>query len=287
MIARVERIVQDTVCVYNEEDKLLLQVVGVIRYQTPFSIVVERDGKLIFYGYKGDFCNETILKRKKLSKAVLKEFSGFDSQQKARFQTEQNMKYTLRMVKNSPEIVELRREVERQVGRKMVTPTDFEFLADRILLDSQQYISMSTLKRLWGYVDGANKTRPITLNILSRYLGYPDFFAFVARLDATAAVQSNPILAETLNVSDLVVGDKVEIGWQPNRHCVLCYLGDDKFEVVDAQNSKLQVGNTFECRSFMLGQPLYLSRLVQGDREPVSFVVGKRDGLSLVNRLTK
>ena len=43
--------------------------------------------------------------------------------------------------------------------------------------------------------------------------------------------------------------------------------------------SKLKVGNTFSCGIFIIGEPLYLNDLVQGDNAPVAFVVGNKDGL--------
>ena len=41
----------------------------------------------------------------------------------------------------------------------------------------------------------------------------------------------------------------------------------------------MKVGNTFYASLFILGEPLYLSELVQGNNSPVDFVVGNRDGL--------
>ena len=42
---------------------------------------------------------------------------------------------------------------------------------------------------------------------------------------------------------------------------------------------KMKVGDTFSTSLFILGEPLYLSDLVQGNNPPVDFVVGNRDGL--------
>ena len=67
--------------------------------------------------------------------------------------------------------------------------------------------------------------------------------------------------------------------WMPDRRCTFRYLGDQQFEVEEAENSKLKVGNTFYCSLFILGEPLYLNDLVQGNEPPVAFVVGNKDGL--------
>ena len=46
----------------------------------------------------------------------------------------------------------LKNEVETLVGRKIVSPRDFDFLSRQIEGNTQETVSVSTLKRLWGYV---------------------------------------------------------------------------------------------------------------------------------------
>lgn len=83
----------------------------------------------------------------------------------------------------------------------------------------------------------------------------------------------------SVKTDDLKVGDHISVSWKPNRHCTFRYLGDYRFIVEQSENSKLKVGNTFRCALFILGEPLYLNDLVQGDNPPVAFVVGNKDGL--------
>ena len=90
---------------------------------------------------------------------------------------------------------------------------------------------------------------------------------------------SDEVLSPHIDAKDLIVDDKVKVSWRPDRRCTFRYLGDLQFEVEAAENSKLKVGNTFYCSLFILGEPLYISRLVQGKNPPVDFVVGNKDGL--------
>ena len=90
---------------------------------------------------------------------------------------------------------------------------------------------------------------------------------------------SDQVKSLHIKTDDLTVGDLVAVSWKPNRRCTFRYLGEEQFIVEEAENSKLKVGNTFYCSLFILGEPLYLSRLVQGKNPPVDFVVGNRDGL--------
>lgn len=186
--------------------------------------------------------------------------------------------------KNSSEVFELRKELERSLGKKLKTPADFEFCVGAIWERLHQNISPTTLKRMWGYIEGADTTRLSTLNLLSHYLGYSDWDGFRRHLEENSESQSNEMINPTLLSSSLHNGERVEIQWQPNRRCVLEYLGENSFVVIESEHSKLQKGNTFECLSFYLHHPLYIDNLVQGDNAPVSFVVGKRDGLTVVKQ---
>ena len=51
------------------------------------------------------------------------------------------------------------------------------------------------------------------------------------------------------------------------------------YEVLDSQNSKLQVGDTFHCSIFIEGEPLFLDKLSHGTYQNIAYVAGKKDGV--------
>ncbi len=181
------------------------------------------------------------------------------------------------MKKTSPEIHELKKQLEGQLKRKMKTPNDFIFLSGVIWDRTHETISSTTLKRLWGYIDGADETRSSTLDILSKSLGYQDWDDFLTHMDKSSG--SNPVISFHIGIDGLKTGDRVYVSWKPDRRCTFRYLGDAKFVVEQAENSKLKAGDTFSTTLFILHEPLYLNNLVQGNNPPVPFVVGNRDGL--------
>lgn len=180
-----------------------------------------------------------------------------------------------------PEIYELRLRIETSIKRKIQTPADFDFLRGIIWERTHEQISTSTLKRLWGYVDGIDNARNSTLNVLSKALGYESWDAFILKLKSENMDNSDLVMSESVSSGDLMVGDMLLIAWQPNRVCRLKYLGEDKFEVMKSQNSKLKVGDTFRCGLFILGEPVYINDLRQnnGTGEPKLFVIGNKSGL--------
>ena len=189
------------------------------------------------------------------------------------------------MNKNAPEILALRMDIEKQLQRRIKTPYDFEFLTGVVWERLHEHISPTTLKRLWGYIDGADTTRRSTLCLLSRFLGYEDWEAYMAALTNRTDVESEVFAGEGLSINDLRAGDKIEVTWLPNRRCVFQYEGDAHFLVTEAENAKLQVGDRFETACFILGKPLYIDRLVRGDEPPTAYVAGAKNGLLKVERM--
>lgn len=185
--------------------------------------------------------------------------------------------------KTSPEINELKKRIEDDLNRKMLTPNDFFFLSNAIQERTRQTISPATLKRLWGYVEGTDQTRNSTLDILSKFLGFDSWNDFVKVISRDSG--SNPLDSVYINTVSLNVGDRIFVSWKPNRRCTFQYLGNLKFIVESAENSKLKVGNTFTCSLFILNEPLYLTDLLQENNSPVAFVVGTKGGLCELKKL--
>ena len=85
-------------------------------------------------------------------------------------------------------------QVEEKVGRKMKTPRDFDFLAEQIFETMHKSISVSTLKRVWGYVPANGITRESTLDLLAQFAGYASFSQFCQQtIETPAPEESLPI----------------------------------------------------------------------------------------------
>lgn len=187
------------------------------------------------------------------------------------------------MNKNRPEIKELRNAIEVSVERPIRTPVDFDWLSGVIFAKLHQNISPTTLKRLWGYIDGADNTRDSTLTMLAQFIGYKHWDDFVQKLAENEVSQSEEVTGDCIRTRSLKKNQTLEIGWQPNRRLLLYYLGNNTFKVLESYNSKIKTGDTFTCSIFMIGEPLYIDNLVQGSHAPIKFVVGNKTGLTLMN----
>lgn len=176
------------------------------------------------------------------------------------------------------EIAALRKMIEQSIGRSVTTPADFTFLRETIAVRCQDTLSDSTLKRIWGYVKGYGSTNATTLSLLARCVGFRDWQDFLQH-HATHGETSHYVLNDTLYANDIAKGASVLVTWQPDRRCRFLHLGEGHFEVTESVNSKLQIGDTFHCGCFIVGQPLYLYDFKHGDEPASVFVVGKRGGL--------
>jgi hypothetical protein len=193
------------------------------------------------------------------------------------------------MNKHAPEIATLRMDIEREVKRKIRTPYDFEFLAGVIWERLHENLSPTTLKRLWGYIDGADTARRTTLCLLAQFLGFADWETYLASIATRTDIESAAFEGEGIHINDLQKGDRVEVTWLPNRRCVFRYECEAHFFVEEAENAKLHVGDTFDTACFLIGQPMYLDNVqrnnVQCTNEGFSYVAGSKHGLNSVKKI--
>lgn len=190
------------------------------------------------------------------------------------------------MAKNSiPELGCLLHEVEEKYGERLATSKNFESLAIAIQEQTRMVISSSTLKRLWGYVSLNPLPRRATLDILAKYLSYKDFPAYCDSLSKRGIMESGFFDTRSIAVSDLQEGNKLELGWAPNRLVTLLYLGNFQFEVIDSQNSKLEKGDRFELSNVIFGYPLFISRILRNGEYTPSFIAGRDTGINTLRVL--
>ena len=186
---------------------------------------------------------------------------------------------------HSPEIKCLRSDLEQRVGQQLQSPADFQLLIQQIWEKNHAILSLSTIKRLWGYVESNGAPRLSTLNTLAQFLGFTDWNAYLVALEQRGGTESAMFTGEGIQTADLQAGDRIAVAWQPNRQCTFRYIGDNQFVVEESKNAKLQRGTIFSAARFMIGQPMYLDNILLADGTCTSYVAGKRNGLTSVIKL--
>ena len=186
---------------------------------------------------------------------------------------------------HSPEIKCLRSDLEQRVGQQLQSPADFQLLIQQIWEKNHAVLSLSTIKRLWGYVESNGAPRLSTLNTLAQFLGFADWNTYLVALEQRGGIESALCTGEGIQTADLQAGDRIAVAWQPNRQCTFRYIGDNQFVVEESKNAKLQQGTTFSAARFMIAQPMYLDNILLADGTRTSYVAGKRNGLTSVTKI--
>lgn len=170
--------------------------------------------------------------------------------------------------------------LERRAGFKVYTPADFARLSGLIFTDTHQYVSQTTLKRLFGYIEGWQTPRPGVWDILCRYVGYANEEAFSRAYGLAPEAISGQVNTTSLPCREISMGAAIRIEWYPSHRIEAKYLGDCRFEITEAHGTALTAGGTF-----------YLSTLVQGsalllldykptpEADPIIYEIGRQGGI--------
>ena len=190
--------------------------------------------------------------------------------------------------RSAKELDDLRNDIKETAGLqgKDLSPYDFDMLEQDIKEKvSGSAINAKTLKRFFGYdqTDGTSSVRLYTLDVLSRYVGYANWNDYLEHLHLIEGAGSGDFKGEEIDADRLQVGDTLQITWLPNRRSILKYLGNQCFEIIETENSKWQVGDTFLCKHLIQGKPLYVDKLTDkdGKQKSAMYVVGEKEGIQI------
>lgn len=185
---------------------------------------------------------------------------------------------------NLPPIVVAK--LEERTGINLGNPSDrdIQVLSSSIEAVTKNRLGVNTLKRLLGRIaDTTHQSRPGTLNVIAQYLGSPNWPALILALSNGSS--SFTSVEGELRASDLKVGETIEVSYLPNRKLHFTYLGDDQFEIVTSQNSKLQVGDVCSISSIVVRYPLIIRNVFRNGVELGSYSAARAGGISSVKVL--
>ena len=179
---------------------------------------------------------------------------------------------------------EIIKKIEEKFGKKLQYSQDCESLSEAILEETGERISVATLKRLTGFANLRVIPRQSTMDILAKYVGYPN-----ARLLSQDLVEDTEISdfarVEQLESKTLKEGMQIQISYDPGRQLLLTFLGDDTFIVNKSYKSKLQKGDKVTISHFTKGFELLVSEVVRNGESLGSYQAAKAGGLKSIEIL--
>lgn len=163
------------------------------------------------------------------------------------------------------------------------TPAEFNDLCRVITKKTGRYISLSSIKRIWGYVRYEGFPSVTTLNNLAQYNGYKDWETFMSGRPPGSNIDSSYLGESVVSTDDLRPGDRLSLTWGIGKACEIEYIGALRFRVIESCNIKLEVGDTFTLHTLSVGHPIYLSDIQRGDRRFPAYIGAKRGGLTAIS----
>lgn len=167
----------------------------------------------------------------------------------------------------------------KNAGFTPKTPADFNTLSLKILKKTQNTISVSSLKRLWGYVPYKSVPSPNTLNILARFNGYTDWETFAKNNSSVMSETSEFLYGEILDPDSVEEGIMIEISWGRNKRCLIQKIDGHRFRVIEADNIKLMQTDIFRLDHLCVGMPLCVRDIIRNDSQTIiPAYIGARKG---------
>lgn len=147
-----------------------------------------------------------------------------------------------------------------------------------------QTLGTTTLKRMFGFVSGPANPRPSSLDIIARYLGYPDYNLLAKDVGEDTDI-SDFRAVESIDSADLEAGEQIQLTYHPNRVLVLTYIGENRYVVNESRGSKLLKGDKLMIAGFYVGFELLISDVERSGRHLGSYQAAKLGGLTGVEIL--
>lgn len=189
-----------------------------------------------------------------------------------------------------PQIAALRKKIESIFGKPIVTHNDFVELVSLVKEATCKNISETTLERVWNYsTRGYDNISHYTLNLLCEYAGYSDWQKFCEELKKENASDSDMFDDPVLFSKDLQPGDRIKLGWMPDRVCNIKYLGNNRFIAEECNNSSMKEGDLFSCLEFRINHPVVMTDFQSADGKVVgeTYVAGIHNGITLLKLIPK
>lgn len=176
------------------------------------------------------------------------------------------------------------RLIEEKAGFAVKSPTDFTRLAEMICEKTGSYISESTLKRLFGYIEGWQNPRPGVWNILSRFVGFVNEAAFRTACGLNPEAISGEVMKDVIHCAELEPDAEIELRWYPNRYMLVRYAGGGDFRIIKAMGTHLKPGGTFHAETLAAHDALLLNPYTppteDGDTDrPLLYEIGRTGGI--------
>lgn len=157
-------------------------------------------------------------------------------------------------------------EIKSESGLMFDKAGDFAILSSSIYAKTKRNIGVTTLKRLFCYINDERKASDYTLNTIALYLGYPSWteYASARNLESEWGFDDESIYIQALD---------------PGTHVTIQYLnrkvgfrvkevgGNNVLEVISVVNGSLQIGDILHVHKIKKGTILEANSVIRGENK--------------------
>lgn len=141
---------------------------------------------------------------------------------------------------------------------------DYDLLASLIFKETGRTIGVTTLKRLFNYINDSRKANEYTLNTIAIYLGYNDWNNLCREVNVNSIWGYDN---QSVYIHTLEVGKHIEISYLNRKVCfiVVQQNGKNVLQVEESVNSSLQIGDICDIYKICKGNILEAEHIYRGD----------------------
>ena len=167
------------------------------------------------------------------------------------------------------------------------TPTEFNELSRLIQKKTGHTLSLSSIKRIWGYVSYEGFPSVTTLNTLARYNDFKYWESFMASSSDNGFNDSGFIEKSVVSAGRLNHGDRLLLRWGKGKSCEIECVAPMRFRVNYSRNIKLEEGDIFTLHILCVGHPIYVSDIERGNTHVPAYVGARKGGLSTITLIPR
>lgn len=174
--------------------------------------------------------------------------------------------------------------IEKRYGKPIRYPYDCMELSLAIEAKVGQPISINTVKRLLGFITEAREPRLYTLDLIAQYLDFENWDVYLQSQGHISVSEFK--LFGGIYSRNLKLNDQIEFHYFPDRELLIQYSGEKAlFQVIKAENSKLQVGDVVFIYEFLLNHPIFVDKVIRNGDDLGSYIAGKAGGLTFLKKI--
>lgn len=139
-------------------------------------------------------------------------------------------------------------------------------------------LSVNTVKRLVGILSGDQSPRPVTLDIIARYLGFGSYEILLKDIHDKISAFNLP--DDFIDMASLSPDTVVRLEWSPGRIVEISHIGDGKYRVEKSVNSKLEIGDIIVLSVIAEKFPLRVKEVLRNGKNLGNYTAAPDFGLS-------